>query len=93
MLYHYIKCTYDHVTFYAHFSYSGGYTMDVVACTGFGLDIDAQSKLDHPFIKHAGTFFGVPKEQTWQCKLKRSLTMFLISKLIQTFLNQELFFL
>ena len=54
------------------FSYSAEYTMDVIASTAFGLDIDTQSRLDHPFIKHAGTFFGIPRKVTWATKFKQA---------------------
>jgi len=44
--------------------YTSGYTMDVIASTAFGLDLDVQSTTDHPFVKHAGTFLGIPQNNT-----------------------------
>ena len=35
-------------------SYTGGYTMDVIASTSFSLDIDSQKNKDDPFVKNAG---------------------------------------
>lgn len=34
----------------------GGYTMDVIASTAFGLDVDSQNNPDDPFTKHARMF-------------------------------------
>ena len=63
------------------FSYSSGYTMDVIASTAFGMDMDTQSTLDHPFIKHAGTFLGIPREKTWISKFKQAFVIFAMCKL------------
>ena len=49
--------------------------MDAIASTAFGMDIDAQSKLDHPFIQHAGTFFGLPRKQTRWTRIKQTATI------------------
>ena len=38
--------------------------MDVIASTAFGMDIDAQSSTNHPFINHARTFFGIPNKRS-----------------------------
>ena len=54
--------------------------MDVIASTAFGMDMDTQSTLDHPFIKHAGTFFGIPKKNTWITKLKQGLILLAMCK-------------
>ena len=61
-------------------SYAAGYTMDVIASTAFGMDMDTQSTLDHPFIKHAGTFFGIPRNPTWLSQLKQAVTIFAMRK-------------
>ncbi|XP_060085825.1 cytochrome P450 3A24-like [Ylistrum balloti] len=34
----------------------GGFTMDVIASTAFGLDVDSQNNPDDPFTKHARAF-------------------------------------
>ncbi|PVD38381.1 hypothetical protein C0Q70_00995 [Pomacea canaliculata] len=34
----------------------GGYTMDVIAGTAFGVEVNSQKDLDHPFVRDAGTF-------------------------------------
>ncbi|KAF6023224.1 hypothetical protein EB796_018456 [Bugula neritina] len=36
--------------------------MDVIASTVFGLDVDSQSKTDHPFVEHASTLLGASKK-------------------------------
>lgn len=64
-------------------SYCTGYSMDVIASAAFGMDIDAQTSLDHPFVKHAGTFFGIPRNITWYSKLQQIVKLFVISKLMQ----------
>ena len=38
--------------------------MDVIGKTAFGFDIGVQSSTDHPFISHAGTFFGTPRKRS-----------------------------
>ncbi|XP_067941636.1 cytochrome P450 3A16-like [Watersipora subatra] len=55
--------------------YSSGYTMDVIASTAFGMDVDAQSTLNHPFVQHAGTFFGIPRKTTFFTKLTKIATL------------------
>ena len=37
----------------------GAYTMDVIASTMFGLDIDSQNGPDNPFVRHAKSAFNV----------------------------------
>ena len=64
--------------------------MDVIARTAFGMDIDAQSQLDHPFIKHAGTFFGLPKDNNWMSKLKQAFVIIAISK-YSTYVHAKIF--
>nr|AGO32790.1 Cyp3A [Azumapecten farreri] len=34
----------------------GGFTMDVIASTAFGLDVNSQNNPDDPFLKHANAF-------------------------------------
>ncbi|XP_025113194.1 cytochrome P450 3A24-like [Pomacea canaliculata] len=34
----------------------GGYAMDVIAGTAFGVEVNSQKDLDHPFVRDAGTF-------------------------------------
>ena len=55
--------------------------MDVIASTAFGMDMDTQSCLDHPFIKHAVTFLGIPREKTWISKFKQAFVIFAMCKL------------
>ena len=38
--------------------------MDVIASIAFGMDINAQSSTNHPFIRHAKTFFGIPNKRS-----------------------------
>ena len=54
--------------------------MDVIASTAFGMDMDTQSTLDHPFIQHAGTFFGIPRNPTWWKKIKQTVGILAASK-------------
>ena len=51
--------------------------MDSIARTAYGVEIDSQKELDHPFRKHAGPFFGVPKTVTTGSKLKQHITIIL----------------
>ncbi|XP_064612066.1 cytochrome P450 3A24-like [Liolophura sinensis] len=37
--------------------YTGAYTMEVIASTAFGMDLDAQNTEDDPFVKYARKFF------------------------------------
>lgn len=37
----------------------GAYTIDVIASTGFGVDIDSQKNADSDFVRHAKTFFNI----------------------------------
>ncbi|XP_048756033.2 cytochrome P450 3A6-like [Ostrea edulis] len=37
----------------------GAYTMDVIASTGFGVDIDSQQNPESEFVKNAKTFFNI----------------------------------
>ncbi|KAF6035234.1 CYP3A4 [Bugula neritina] len=54
-------------------NYTAGYTMDVIASTAFGLDIDSQERTDHPFIYHAKSFFFRPKDDRFSSKLSSFL--------------------
>ena len=40
---------------------TGNFTMDVIASTGFGLEIDSQLYPDTPFVKHAKAAFAALK--------------------------------
>lgn len=37
----------------------GAYTLDVIASTGFGVDIDSQKNPDSEFVKNAQKFFNI----------------------------------
>lgn len=37
----------------------GAYTLDVIASTGFGVDIDSQKNPDSEFVKNAKKFFNI----------------------------------
>lgn len=39
------------------FRYTGAYTMEVIASTAFGIDLDPQNTEDELFVKHAKKFF------------------------------------
>ena len=39
-----------------------GFTMDVIASTAFGVDLNTQSDLDNDFVKNAGVFFMLPRK-------------------------------
>jgi len=52
------------------FSYASGYTMDVIASTAFGLDLDVQETTDHEFIYHAKKFFGLPTDDRIITRIK-----------------------
>jgi len=52
------------------FSYTSGYTMDVIASTAFGLDLDVQETTDHEFIIHAKKFFGIPTDDRAVTRMK-----------------------
>ena len=39
------------------FRYCGAFSMDVIARTAFGLDIDSQRDPDNPFVRHARKVF------------------------------------
>ncbi|XP_066267798.1 cytochrome P450 3A29-like isoform X2 [Branchiostoma lanceolatum] len=36
---------------------AGGFTMDVISCTGFGVDVDSLHNPDHPLVTSAKSFF------------------------------------
>ena len=55
--------------------------MDVIASTAFGMDMDTQSTLDHPFIQHAGTFFGIPRNPTWWKKIQQTASILAACKI------------
>jgi len=52
------------------FSYASGYTMDVIASTAFGIDVDIQETTDHEFIYHAKKFFGIPVDDRAVTRMK-----------------------
>ncbi|XP_071101657.1 cytochrome P450 3A29-like [Haliotis cracherodii] len=41
--------------------YFGAYTMDVISQTVFGIKIDSQNDLNHPFVTHAKAIFSLSK--------------------------------
>ncbi|XP_060066284.1 cytochrome P450 3A11-like isoform X2 [Ylistrum balloti] len=43
----------------------GGYTMDVISSTAFGIHIDSQGNPDDPFIRHAKRLFDFTIMGTW----------------------------
>ncbi|KAF6035233.1 CYP3A131 [Bugula neritina] len=70
--------------------YASGYTMDVIASTAFGLDLDVQETTDHEFIYHAKKFFGLPTDDRIITRIKsffNILSSFLLSKFIKDFLG------
>lgn len=54
--------------------------MDVIASTAFGLDLDTQSKTNHPFVGHAGTIFGIQRDKSIVGKLKGFLGILVLRK-------------
>lgn len=57
-----------------YFSYTSAYTMDVIAQTAFGLELDIQSSTKNTFVAHAGTFMGISRKTTIWAKFKQSIT-------------------
>jgi len=57
-----------------------GFTMDVIASTAFGVDLDTQSDLDHEFVQNAGAFFGTPRTGYWFDKYRGFISFFLFRK-------------
>lgn len=41
------------------FSVFGAYTLDVIASTGFGMDIDSQKNPDNDFVKYTKKFLNI----------------------------------
>ncbi|XP_067940091.1 cytochrome P450 3A24-like [Watersipora subatra] len=70
--------------------FSEGYTMDVIASTAFGMDVDAQGSADHPFLQHAKPFFGIPNKRS---NLKQTfifLSFFLMPQSVRRFFGRFL---
>ncbi|KAF6017941.1 CYP3A4 [Bugula neritina] len=55
--------------------YTAGYTMDVIASTAFGLDIQAQRPTEHPFMYHAKSFFATPRDNHISTKIQIVLNL------------------
>ncbi|KAK3101165.1 hypothetical protein FSP39_001444 [Pinctada imbricata] len=49
-----------------YFSYFGGFTLDVISSTAFGLEVDSLNNPDNPFIKHVQEIFSPPKGIPWK---------------------------
>ncbi|XP_067940619.1 cytochrome P450 3A6-like [Watersipora subatra] len=67
--------------------FSDGYTMDVIARTAFGMDVDAQGSANHPFLQHTKPFFGIPNKRS---NLKQNFILvglFLMPQLVRRFLR------
>ena len=45
--------------FYFFFSLFSGYTMDVIASTGFGIQVDSQENPDSPLVENARKIFDI----------------------------------
>jgi len=54
--------------------------MDVIASTAFGVDVDASSNLDHPFVYHSKPFFGLTKSDNFFKKHLQIFRTLLIGK-------------
>ena len=54
--------------------------MDVIASTAFGMDIDSQSVVDHPFVENAARIMGVKKTLTFVDKLKKLIQLLMLCK-------------
>lgn len=54
--------------------------MDVIARTAFGLDMGTQENTDHPFIAHAATFFGTPRNKTIFTQFRLMIDVLVVSK-------------
>jgi len=55
-----------------------GFTMDVIASTAFGVDLDTQSDVDHEFVQNAGVFLGVPRKAYPWDNYRSFVSIFLI---------------
>ncbi|KAF6029386.1 CYP3A4 [Bugula neritina] len=70
--------------------YTSGYTMDVIASTAFGLEMDVQETTDHKFIYHAKKFFGFPTDDRIITRIKSALNLlivFVLPQFIRKFLG------
>ena len=44
---------------FSSFSYTGAFTLDVIASTAFGMELDSQNDSNNPFITHAKKLFAI----------------------------------
>ena len=58
--------------------------MDVIASTGFGIDLDTQSTTNHPFVENAGLLFGIPRKDSRYSKIRSTVVMLTLCKFIHT---------
>lgn len=63
--------------------------MEVIASTAFGMDVDAQTTTDHPFVVNAGIIMGVAKLKTLKEKIKRLFLFTSLCKLTNGEYNRK----
>ncbi|XP_067946118.1 cytochrome P450 3A11-like [Watersipora subatra] len=68
-------------------AYCEAYTMDVIARTAFGMEIDVQGSTNHPFVQHARTFFGIPNTRSKFMQQLIVLSVVFLPKRIKLFLG------
>jgi len=60
--------------------HTAAFTIDVIASTAFGVDVDASSNSDHPFVYHSKPFFGLAKSEQSFIKSLQIIRVILIGK-------------
>ncbi|XP_067946326.1 cytochrome P450 3A8-like [Watersipora subatra] len=70
--------------------YTGAYTMNVIASTAFGMDIDTHTTTEHPFVEHARRIMGIKRATTLMAKLRgliMMISLFVLPKFLRIFLS------